>query len=516
VNKLKKSMGATAGTFMAVSAVLGSGMMILPGVSYHQLGGSAWVPWTVAALSVIPLLCCYAWLGRRYPSASGVAYYAEVALGKTAGRTVGIIAAIGLLAVIPATAITGGRYVAQFLGTGAAAWIFPVVVLAVATAVAYVGVNVSSKLQVGLIVGLFALVACVAVVALSVHGFASPSVELPAYASLGSVLTAVYVAFAGWETVAFTFEEHKRSDLIPRIFGISYAIVVVLYALLLLGLFAAVDSGDDRLESAPLLLLAERSLGAFARPVTLFLVTVCITANVFAALLSLSRLVFGLARSGYLPSMLSRVRSRDQNPVVAVLVVGAALTPIAVLGAIELFSFEVLFSVTGGLYFVLYGVGVASFALLAKGWPARAVTVVGAASVLGVTLIAGQSMWLSWVAFFLVLASIAVFGRRTSGAADPRTVRFEAVEPRTVQFATVEPRTVEFGTARPRTVLYPPVEPETVEFPRVRDHPRVAATVRMGRWSDHARAHGVRDRVRTVAQPQSGRQAVDDVLDGAL
>jgi hypothetical protein len=212
VSDLNRSMGPTAGTFMALAAVLGRGMMIPPGVSYHALGRSAWVPWTIAAISVIPLLCCYAWLGQRYPSASGVAYYAEVALGRTTGRAVGVIAAVGLFAAVPATAITGGLYVAQFLGLPGAAWMFPIGVLVLATMAAYLGTGVSGRLQVGLIIGLFVLVTCIAVAALSVHGVAPPSVELPAYSDLGSVLTAVYVAFAGWETVAFTFEEHKRSD----------------------------------------------------------------------------------------------------------------------------------------------------------------------------------------------------------------------------------------------------------------------------------------------------------------
>jgi amino acid transporter len=71
--------------------------------------------------------------GRRYPSGSGVAYYAEVALGKPAGRAVGIVAAIGLVAAIPATAITGGQYVAEFIDLDAAALVFPVVVLVGAT-----------------------------------------------------------------------------------------------------------------------------------------------------------------------------------------------------------------------------------------------------------------------------------------------------------------------------------------------------------------------------------------------
>src|SRR5829696_1120466 len=241
VSDLRKSMGGAVGTFVALSTILGSGMMILPGTSYHELGRSAWMPWAIAAVSVIPLLYCYAWLGRRHPSASGVAHYSEIALGPAAGHTAGLLAILALVAGIPATAITGGRYVAEFTGAGSLAWVFPVAVLAAATAVAGAGATVSGRLQVGLILGLFAVVTCTAVVALGAHGLAAPGTELPASSRLGGVLTAVYVAFTGWETVAFTFEEHKRPDVIPRIFAASYGIVVALYALLLFGLLAAVD-----------------------------------------------------------------------------------------------------------------------------------------------------------------------------------------------------------------------------------------------------------------------------------
>lgn len=427
MNQLRKSMGGTVGTFVALSTILGSGMMILPGTSYHQLDRSAWLPWAVAALSVVPLLYCYAWLGRRYPSASGVAHYSEVALGRATGRTSGLLAAFALVTGIPATAITGGRYLAEFSGVAALAWAFPVAVLAAATAVACLGANVSGKLQVSLILGLFALVTCTAAIALNEHGVAAPSTHLPELATFGSVLTAVYVAFTGWETVAFTFEEHKSSDAIPRIFAASYLIVVALYALLLLGLFAAVGSEDESLNSAPLLILAERSLGDLGRPMTLALVVAAITANVCASVLALSRLVFGMARSGYLPKVLSRVRERDRNPVTSVLAVGVALTLIAIPGASGLFSFELLFVVSGGIYFVLYGVGAAAFAKLAGGRAARAVTALCGLTVLAVTVLAGPPMWLCWALFAAVLVAVALLDRRGRsragrvGAREPAT-----------------------------------------------------------------------------------------------
>lgn len=420
MSKLHKSMGGVVGTFVALSTILGSGMMILPGTSYHELGRSAWIPWAIAAISVIPLLYCYAWLGRRHPSASGVAYYSEIALGPAVGRASGLLATFALLTGIPATAITGGRYVAEFSGAPSLAWVFPVAVLGGAVAVSCVGANVSAKLQVGLILGLFILVICTAVVALSAHGSATPSTDLPEFTRLGAALTAIYVAFTGWETVAFTFEEHKRSDIIPRIFAASYLSVVALYALLLLGLFAVVSSEDEALTSAPLLILAERSLGDLGRPVTLLLVLASIVANVFASVLALSRLVFGMSRSGYLPALLSRVRERDRNPVTAVVAVGLTLTLIAILGSSGLFRFEVLFILSGGIYFVLYGVGAASFAKLARGDMARIVTVMCAVTVIAVTLIAGPSMWLCWALFVVVWLATTALGRRPSAIARQR------------------------------------------------------------------------------------------------
>jgi amino acid efflux transporter len=412
VSDLRKATGGTVGTFMALSTILGSGMMILPGTSYHELARSAWMPWAVAAVSVVPLLYCYAWLGRHHPSASGVAHYAEVAFGPSLGRASGLLAVVALLTGIPATAITGGRYVAEFTGAGYLAWLFPLVVLAGATLVAAAGANVSAKLQVGLILALFALVVCMTTVALGRHGGAPTSTALPPFGAFGGVLTAVYVAFTGWETVAFTFEEHKRPDLIPRIFAASYVIVVLLYGLLLFGLFATADPGDRALDRAPLLIIAESAFGGLGRPITLLLVAATITANVIASVLALSRLVFGMARSGHLPRGLSRMRERDGNPVTSVFATGTVLTLIALLQWTGLVPFAGLFILSGGIYFVLYGIGAATYARLADGGAARIVTALCAVTVVAVTVVAGPPMWLCWVVFAVVWLGVLALSRR--------------------------------------------------------------------------------------------------------
>ncbi|PZS34199.1 MAG: hypothetical protein DLM58_06225 [Pseudonocardiales bacterium] len=268
-------MGGGVGTFMALSTVLGSGMMILPGTSYHELGRSAWMPWGIAAVSIVPPLYCYAWLGRRYPSASGLAHYSEVALGSSVGNTSGLLATVALTTGIAATAITGGRYLADFAGMPELGWAFP---------------------------------------ALAAR---SPC--------------------CWWRAPS-------RETCSPRCWR--------------------------------------------------------------------CRLVFGMARAGYLPTRLSALRPRDDNPVTAVLGVGAVLTVIVVGVTSGAVAFQALFVLSGGIYFVLYGIGSAPYAKLASGPMAVVVTALCAVTVVAVTVLAGPPMWACWALLAAVLAGVAFAGRR--------------------------------------------------------------------------------------------------------
>jgi amino acid efflux transporter len=94
-------------------------------------------------------------------------------------------------------------------------------------------------------------------------------------------------------------------------------------------------------------------------------------------------------------------------------VVGAVLTLIAVLSTSGLIGFEMLFVFSGGVYFVLYGVGAAAYARLARGDRARAVTILCGVTVVAVTLLAGPPMWWCWALFAVVCLVVAAVRRRT-------------------------------------------------------------------------------------------------------
>ena len=405
---MQPSINSVIGTFVALSTILGSGMMILPGTSYFSLHGASWIPWAVAAVSVIPMLFAYAWLGRAYPSSSGVAHYSQVAFGKKSGASCGFMALFALFCGIPATAGTGGRYIQSVVASTWAEPIFAVSAVAIAIFVTLMGASLSGRVQMFLIILLVLTICALSAVALTRVD------SLPTFPSdlgigaIGSSLVAVYVAFTGWETVSFTFEEHRRSDLIPRVFTASYITVVGLYAILIVGLYVAVDADDPTLNSAPLLALATNVFGKAGTYVVFILVIVAICANLAASVLAVSRLTFGLARSGFLPSILAKVDSGNSNPKNAVYGAGIILIVITALTSTHTLELHKLFSLSGGTYFVLYAVGaVCLFKLWSSKWR-WPIFLSSLFSVGVVTVISGWELIQSWLVFIAVIALCSV------------------------------------------------------------------------------------------------------------
>ncbi|WP_395831980.1 hypothetical protein [Elstera sp.] len=85
-NSLRPSLSALQGIGVALSMVVGSGLLILPGLGVSLVGAAAIHAWWINALLTLPLLLLFARLGARYPTAGGVAGFAEAAFGYRAGR----------------------------------------------------------------------------------------------------------------------------------------------------------------------------------------------------------------------------------------------------------------------------------------------------------------------------------------------------------------------------------------------------------------------------------------------
>lgn len=389
MTELRRSLTLGPAVALAIGLVVGSGLLVLPGLAYRRVGAAALHAWVLDSLLVVPLLAVFARLAARYPSAGGVAAFVEAAFGRRAGAAVEVLLLGTFVFGGPGMALTGGYSFAAAVGGGAAATVAGALgLLGLALVVNLRGARVSGRVQQGLAFGMVALLGAAALGALLRGGGEGTGVAPPgAWPSALPALGLVFWAYAGWEMLAFTAEEYvdAKRDF-PRAVGISFAVVLLLY----LGVAAAVQqvlpADDPRLATAPVAALFEVVYGAFGGTLAAGLGVVMVAANLVAGTFAASRLVFASARAGLLPAVLGRVQARTGAPgasVAANVAVFALLASAAVAG---LAGLDRLLEVAARNFVVLYGLGVAAFLKLGGSRP------------LGIT------------ALLLVLALSATFG----------------------------------------------------------------------------------------------------------
>ena len=63
MKKLERSIGLVSVIAISLSAMLGSGIFVLPGLAYTKTGSSIWLAYLIAGLCVVPAALCKAELG---------------------------------------------------------------------------------------------------------------------------------------------------------------------------------------------------------------------------------------------------------------------------------------------------------------------------------------------------------------------------------------------------------------------------------------------------------------------
>jgi len=251
-------LGVAQGTALYIASVLGTGLLVLPGLAAAAAGPASIVA-VVAVIGLsIPLAGTFAVLAARYPDPGGVASYVRRALGGTAARMTGYWFLFGVCAGAPVVAVLGAEYVVAVAGIDRA--MVPIVALAILLppfAANAFGVRVAGWVQ-------FVLTALLLAVVVGVVALAAPAVEpqnfqpfLPhGWAGVGTAVSLFVWAFAGWEVgthISGEFRDPRRA--IP--IGTAIALVVTGACYLILQIVTVGALGEAAGEGAvPLLELA--------------------------------------------------------------------------------------------------------------------------------------------------------------------------------------------------------------------------------------------------------------------
>src|SRR5215472_14257080 len=113
-----QSLTTSRGAALYIGAILGPGLLLLPGLAAAEAGPASILAW-LALLGLSGLFAAvFSALGRRIPSAGGVMGYVIAGLGPRAGRATGWMFLAGVVAGAPIVCLIGASYVAYLTGGG--------------------------------------------------------------------------------------------------------------------------------------------------------------------------------------------------------------------------------------------------------------------------------------------------------------------------------------------------------------------------------------------------------------
>lgn len=337
-SKLKQGITGPLLFLFILGDVLGAGIYALMGSLSAEVGGALWVPLVLALVLALLTAGSYAELVTKYPKAGGAAVFAERAFKvPLVSFLVGFsMLAAGVVSAAGLSLAFAGDYLGTFLDVPPipAAIVF----LALVGCLNARGISESMKSNFVMTVielsGLIIVIVVVAIMMANGGGDVSrigqfPADTVPAMATLSAAIIAYY-SFVGFETSANVAEEIKNpSKIYPlALFG-SLATAGVVY--ILVGLASSIALPADELSESSGPLLAVVAATGVGIPEWIFSI-IALVAVANGALLTMimsSRLTFGMAEHGLLPSVLGKVLPKRKTPwvaIVATTLVAMALT----------------------------------------------------------------------------------------------------------------------------------------------------------------------------------------------
>ena len=253
----------TRGAALYIGALLGPGLLLLPGLAAAQAGPASVLAW-LALLCLSGLFAAvFSALGRKLPSAGGVMGYVAAGLGPRAGLMAGWSFLTGVVCGAPVVCLIGASYVTALTGGGlvaraAVAAGLLVVVLALAAG----GLRASAGTQVLLVSVLIGTVVVAVAGSAGAARVANWTPFVPhGWLSVGHAATTLMLSFVGWEAVApLTTWFADPSRQLPRVIGIALAATTALYLSLAVAVIGVLGPGAA--SSVPLADLLRRSIGS--------------------------------------------------------------------------------------------------------------------------------------------------------------------------------------------------------------------------------------------------------------
>lgn len=343
--ELHRSIGSFQLALYGLGSMLGSGVYGLIGQAAGQVGNAVWLAFLVALVAALLTALTYASLGSRYPRAGGAAYIAERAYrSPLLGFVVGLAVACSSLTSVATQSRVFAANLASLTGTGeqTVTWL-ALGFLLLLTGIVLRGIRESMWVNV--------LCTCIEagglllVVAVGISYWGTVDLlETPPPGEgasdvmillvlQGSVLT--FFAFIGFEDSLNVAEEcHDPQRTIPIGLIAAMSMAAVIYMGVAITAVSVLPWRELAAAPGPLTAVMQKA-APWLPPIVYALITLFAVANTaLVNYVTASRLAYGMAHQGLLPSWLGRVHASRRTPHLAILALFVVVAPLAVIGTI--------------------------------------------------------------------------------------------------------------------------------------------------------------------------------------
>ncbi len=315
-------------TMMGLGSAIGAGLFLGSGAGIHAAGPAVLISYLVAGTLIIVVMWALGEMAAANPNSGAFSVYAEKAMGRTAGSTVGWLWWLQLVVVIAAEALGAA-------GLLFSVWpVIPVWALALVFMVAFTAINLAGVRNFGEFEFWFAILKVAAIVAFLAIGAALlfgwlPGVASPGLANLtgnfapsgwsgiAAALFVVIFAFGGTEIVSVAAAETQNpAHSVGKAIRTVVWRILVFYIGSVFVIAAVLPSDSEGLKSPFAGVLDLAGIPGAGAAITLVAVVALLSA-LNANLYGASRMVFSLSERGEAPAFLSRLRGA-QVPMAAV------------------------------------------------------------------------------------------------------------------------------------------------------------------------------------------------------
>lgn len=300
-----------------IGSVIGSGILLIPGMAAEVAGPASILAWFVMSILVIPMAVTMGLLASKHPSSGGVAHFAKLAFGAQYGNLVGWLFLLSVPFGGGILAVTGARYIGVLLDWGqnqvyvAAAFIVLVPII-----LNVFGLKLAGKVQtavIALIISILLLAICAAIPYQSPDNFTPFAPN--GWFSVAQAAGLLFWCFIGWEAVTHLSSEFVDPER-DAIRGVLWSAGIVALLYFAIAYFTiATGSYGGAASAASLSLMVQLSLGqAGGWVVAIAAVFICFAVlNAYAS--AASRIAYTLSVEGAAPRLLGVMHQRYHTPI---------------------------------------------------------------------------------------------------------------------------------------------------------------------------------------------------------